>query len=323
MYKHAGENFEAFSRRKENPSERNRLYQVAKKKNLDNNWTLPDYTHLETKQVSYALLGFCCDIGIKRNQGVIGAKEGPKYFRKAFYSLPLHNPEIIIYDCGDVHCSPEGDLESAQRELGKYVEKIARKEGDVFPLLIGGGHEMTWGGLQGYYSRSKYPSIINFDAHFDLRQPINQKGNSGTSFYQAWEHLKEKNQRLNYFCAGIQPFSNTQDLFRFAQRESINYCLAEDIRKGKGDEFIEKAIQDSSEIYVTICLDAFQSSVAPGVSSPQPMGIDPGYVLDNLRKIKSSGKCVCLEIAELNPKKDINMKTAELAALIVADFCHT
>ena len=47
-------------------------------------------------------------------------------------------------------------------------------------IVIGGGHETAWGHLQGHYSRHVYPSIINFDAHFDLKMPIAKKGNSGT-----------------------------------------------------------------------------------------------------------------------------------------------
>src|SRR5687767_15948848 len=49
------------------------------------------------------LLGFACDEGVRRNQGRVGAAEGPTALRKAVANFAWF-AETSIYDAGDVPC---------------------------------------------------------------------------------------------------------------------------------------------------------------------------------------------------------------------------
>ena len=70
-------------------------------------------------------------------------------------------------------------------------------------------------------------------------------------------------------------------------------------------------------LYVSICLDVLPAAVAPGVSAPAGFGM-PLAVLESLLKyLKQSGKVRYTDIVELNPKFDIDQRTAKVAARLV------
>ena len=279
-----------------------------------------DLNNPQPSDTGYALLGFESDTGVTRNQGNPGAKEGPAAFRRLLAKCPVHT-SFNIYDAGNVTCLGE-DLEAAQTELSVQVRRILSR--NLIPIVIGGGHETAWGHFQGVAQH--YPdadiAILNFDAHFDLRPLIEGKwGSSGTPFRQINTLLTSKNKPFHYYCAGIQPFSNTRELFNYAKANQVTYLLAEKIHAHPQDlRFIEHIIKSHQHIYVSVCLDVFSAAIAPGVSAPQPLGIGASYVVEALKLLKNSGKVISLEMVELAPTYDINHQTAKLAASLVATF---
>jgi formiminoglutamase len=122
--------------------------------------------------------------------------------------------------------------------------------------------------------------------------------------------------------AGIQKLSNTQVLFDRAEALGVAYITPELMRKDyagsirKLNEFIDRMDQ----IYLTICLDVFNASFAPGVSAPNPLGIQPHDALELIRTVKASGKIIVADIAEMNPLFDIDQRTARLAASMVFEL---
>jgi len=124
-------------------------------------------------KLGFAFIGFCCDEGVKRNQGRIGAANGPRSIRKELTNKPcVFTQEVKLFDAGDIYC--EGiTLEESQKLLSKAVEKILSL--NLFPIVLGGGHETAFGnynGILSYLLKAKEKpkiGIINFDAHFDIR----------------------------------------------------------------------------------------------------------------------------------------------------------
>ena len=77
---------------------------------------------------------------------------------------------------------------------------------------------------------------------------------------------------------------------------------------------------DVDMIYLTICLDVFDVSYAPGVSSSSAIGLRPDIALIFIKEIAKSGKIISANIAELNPSLDQNDKTAKLAAKLTYEI---
>ena len=71
---------------------------------------------------------------------------------------------------------------------------------------------------------------------------------------------------------------------------------------------------------MTICMDVFASAYAPGVSSAQPLGLQPWIVLTALKHIVRSEKVISFDIAEVSPRFDRDNVTANLASTVIFHF---
>lgn len=278
---------------------------------------------------AYALLGFACDLGVRRNHGRAGASEGPSALRKALASLPLHGASPVeLLDCGDL-CCVDDDLERAQEALGAQVKRVI--ESGRLPILLGGGHEIAWGTAQGVMSAAPQTplGIVNLDAHLDMRPLESGLGHSGSGFAQIANEASARGLPLSYLCLGLQRSGNTSSLMRRARDLGARWVEADDLTLHRGveteralDELLGELKTQRGHLYVTLCLDAFSAAFAPGVSAPQPLGVSPWEVIPWLRRLASSGQVVALEIAELNPQYDLDGRTARLAASLISEWFH-
>ncbi len=283
----------------------------------------------EPSKKSITLLGYACDEGVKRNEGRIGAVKGPEIVKSSLGKFPNHLAStVVLQDAGAITCE-DGNMEETQAKLSTAIYTLLEKK--QFPIILGGGHDMAYGhyhGIKNFLDSEKSKQtigIINFDAHFDLRQNINGN-NSGTPFYQIASESKKEDVPFNYLCLGIRKDANDRILFQTAKELNVTYILSDTFQIQFLDEintWIDAFIKNVDKVYVTIDLDGFSSAYAPGVSAPSPMGFTPQIVLECLKTIISSGKLISLDIAEMNPKFDIDDQTAKLAASLVHYIMHT
>ncbi|MBO0591729.1 formimidoylglutamase [Cellulophaga sp. E16_2] len=279
-------------------------------------------THKNSKTI--ALLGYACDEGVKRNQGRIGAVNGPEAIRRSLGKFPNHlADETQLLDYGTLYCT-NNDMEQAQVDLSKKIAALLST--NIFPIVIGGGHDVAYGHFKGLrkYLGAKKIGIINFDAHFDLR--LNTAGNtSGTPFYQIAKECQKEGSVFNYMCLGIRKDANDKNLFETADSLNVKYLETTHFNMHYLEHvqlILMQFIEDVDYVYTTIDLDGFSSAYAPGVSAPSPMGFSPDIVLESLRVIIDSKKLISLDIAEMNPTYDIDGRTAKLAASLVHYVMH-
>lgn len=271
------------------------------------------------------LLGFASDEGVARNNGRIGSAEGARYLRKALSNLPVHNTAISLYDVGTIHCIA-GNLEEAQMQLAVATQAILKHNG--FPILLGGGHEMAYGHYAGAskYHKEKKLGMVNFDAHFDLRKPGINGVNSGTSFYQIAKDCQNEKKNFLYQAIGIQESENTTALFQRAEELEAEHILATDFHLLNMEKIKARVLQflaTTDAICLTIDLDVFSASIAPGVSAPAATGILYDHTFREILKLlANSEKVISLDIAEYNPKYDIDSHTAMLAAQLIFDWTN-
>lgn len=296
-----------------------RWHQRIKQINL-NSEKLPE---LIGDEKGIVIIGFSCDEGVRRNKGRTGANEGPESLRLACCNHADHfRQSTIIFDCGDVVC-PDHDLEGAQNELKKLISIIRSK--DYSPFVFGGGHEVAFPHFMGLFDstpKEKQIGIINIDAHFDLRIP-ESGSSSGTPFYEISKLCQDNLRPFNYFCIGIQKSANTQALFERADTLGVEYILAKEIKESSIHDHINQVknfIEKVDCIYLSICLDVFDISFAPGVSAPSVIGLYPNITLDLIKEIVGSGKLISADIAELNPSLDQDTKTSKLASKLAYEI---
>ncbi|OTG83416.1 hypothetical protein B9T33_03170 [Acinetobacter sp. ANC 5054] len=83
---------------------------------------------------------------------------------------------------------------------------------------------------------------------------------------------------------------------------------------------IDQFIQSVDWLYITVDLDVFAASIAPGVSAPAVRGIDLKMFEQLMQHIQNSGKIKLLDIAKCNPTYDQDARTARLAAFIAHSY---
>ncbi|HEY0274356.1 MAG TPA: formimidoylglutamase, partial [Chitinophaga sp.] len=195
------------------------------------------------------------------------------------------------------------------------------------PVLLGGGHEIAYGhatGIHQYLAGRQTLGIINFDAHFDIREPDAAGPSSGTGFWQLATESRVLQRPFHYLALGIQPMGNTPALFHTAAEHGVQYVPADAFLLADSEltlPTIRNFIRNADHIYFTTCLDVFSAAHAPGVSATAFNGILPaGLVLQCYREILRSGKVISADIAELNPVYDSDQRTARLAAALVFEM---
>ncbi len=288
-----------------------RWHQIIKLVSLDEDFLV--------ENDAYVIISYKVDAGIVRNQGRSGARRAPDLIKQHLSNRPCSfDSNVNIYDGGSVVCV-NGDVETAQATLAILVERVLENGG--FPIVIGGGHDVSLGSMRGiinYSDSNETFGIVNFDAHFDNRP--SDISTSGTMFRQVENDFVARNINYNHLTIGVQKSANTKRLFNDMDNAGGKYILARDIKitaSHHNNQIIEEFIRKNDNIYITICCDVFSSAFAPGVSSPQPLGISPDDFMEFFKTLLLSKKVVCLDIAEVSPELDNSNITVSLVSLII------
>lgn len=274
----------------------------------------------DTDAGTVVLIGFACDAGVARNQGRTGAAGGPAAIRHMLRNMPVHECERLA-DAGNIVCAGD-ELEAAQIELSKCV--AGQLTAGRFPIVLGGGHEVALGSFVGLATHlaSKQPAarigIVNFDAHFDLRHA--ERGNSGTPFLQIAHYCEARGWPFRYACFGVSRYSNTRALFVRAQKLGVVFVRDEQMQSAQ--QALATFVSQVDHVYLTFCLDVLPAPIAPGVSAPAARGIGLDIVEPLIDLVIDSRKLRLADIAEMNPRFDIDHQTAAVAARVVARIAN-
>lgn len=266
-----------------------------------------------------ALLGFCSDEGVRRNKGRTGAKDAPDRIRKSLANLPYNfDSKKSIFDFGNIILEDQ-NLEKARKQQTECVSELIRN--NYFPIVLGGGHETAFGDFLGFEPHFENIGIINIDAHFDIRIPV-EHSTSGTPFFEMSQHCQTVGKDFNYFVIGIQPTGNTQALFSRAETLDVQTVLADEVHTDLnfGLRKLEDFIQKVDSVYLSLDLDVLDAAFAPGVSAPCVNGLTAFQVKSIIWKVIRTGKLKLFDVVEYNPEYDIDNRTSKLAAHFISEF---
>jgi formiminoglutamase len=260
------------------------------------------------------IVGFPTDEGVQRNRGRPGAAQGPGALRKALYQLApdgrsdrFHHLLTRTRDLGDLVLS--GQLETDQRALADLVAPHLAQ--GVFLIVLGGGHETSYGHFLGYVNAKRQVDLLNWDAHADVRELREGQGHSGSPFRQALDHPSGACRR--YLVAGLEPQSVARAHLEYvAQHGRVIW------REDLSGDVVEEIYQWlEAPALVSFDLDALNQTDAPGVSAPNPGGISRDLWLRAAEAAGGSPAVASVDVVELNPQHDVDGHTARLAALTV------
>jgi len=277
-------------------------------------------------EIQVGIVGVPVDEGVKRNSGRIGAKDGPKAIRAEFYK---RSPFVIgkenspsnvkVFDFGDVKAAKT--LEETHDILEEAVEALISS--GIIPVVLGGGHDIAYPDFVGFSKGKQTVGVINIDAHLDYRK-LNPKRNSGTAFRQMLDHVNSPLNAMNFVEVGIQSFANSHEHYSELIERGATVFSLRDVREDGITKVLDLAYElattSTDSLYVSFDIDAVHSSDAPGVSAPLPTGLTAEEFLTAALFAGKRRKTKIIDIVEVNPKYDVDCKTARLAALAMMYF---
>lgn len=274
-------------------------------------------THLTEGEVPRAvLIGFPSDEGVHRNGGRVGAAGAPDEIRRMLFRLtpdPERYEESVdllehTLDLGNLALSD--DVERDQALLGETLAPLLAA--GSFVIVLGGGHETSYGHFQGYVGQGARVAILNWDSHPDVRDLEQGLGHAGSAFRQAM--LDPSGACRQFVAAGLLPHVVARSHLEFLAAHGARFVWQRDLSHARIDE-IYGSLEGPS--FVSFDLDAVDQSVAPGASSPAVGGISSELWLHAAYRAGRTRAVQSCDVVEMNPVYDRDNAAARLAAVTV------
>ncbi len=267
---------------------------------------------------SFVIIGCPVDEGVVRNGGRAGTSGAPSLIRTYLEKMtpPPQEDEAFIKlvsfgkDLGNID---SGTMEEMQQNLGDTVAPWLEKGVPV--IILGGGHETSYGHYLGYRNAEISHHIINLDAHADVRPLKEGAGHSGSPFRQI---LDDSNSLCkSYQVIGLQPQATAVDHKRYMEDNSGQTYFKDVV-----DDILLRHVYSSRKgnLLTTFDMDALDQSEAPGVSAPCPDGLSKSLFLTATYIAGKNQDVRSMDLVEVNPEYDRDDQTVRLAALGVWNF---
>jgi formiminoglutamase len=254
-----------------------------------------------------ALIGLGDDLGVRLNNGRLGAREGPAAFRQELARYAVAEPHgwdwPRVFDAGDV-VPAEGTSEESLHETHRRVTEATSALLDLglLPIAIGGGHDLTFAFARAAAARHPTLSGVYFDPHLDVRETIG----SGMPF----RRLVETCGVRELVIAGFSPLVNS--------REHVRWFVEH------GGRMLNRpptaADLPAGDLFASFDMDVLDSAHAPGVSALNPSGWSVREAEQAVMAAARHPGIRCFDIMELCPAHDVQGRTARVAVHLFLTF---
>ena len=270
------------------------------------------------------ILGAPFDFG---TQWRSGARFGPRAVREASTLFSFghagaydHEDDVTylgedvrIVDLGDADIVHTDTLRShANIELG--VRKIL--DADALPVVIGGDHSVNIPCINAFAGRGPI-HILQIDAHLDF---VDERHGVRFGHGNPMRRAAEKDYVAGLTQVGIRNVSSTaREGYEAARRMGADILSVRQARR-LGAENVIARIPAGSAVYVTIDIDGFCPSIAPGTGTPSHGGFLYYEVLEMLQALARRHDVVGVDLVEVAPDYDPSGSTQVLAAQLLLNF---
>ncbi|MFO7556568.1 MAG: agmatinase [Desulfobacterales bacterium] len=268
----------------------------------------PDAEFSDFKTAAVAILPVPYDAGTTWFKGTA---KGPEAIITASQHLELYD-EILMaepFRMGIVTVIPpniSSDPEALQEAI--YQSSTALIQQDKFVVLVGGDHSVTSGYFKALHDRYGRLSVIQLDAHSDLRDTYN-----GSPFNHACVMSRIREITGDTLQIGIRSMSSEEaDRIR---SENLMVCTMSDYRNGDFD--VDGAVECLPDpVFITVDVDVFDWSVISSTGTPEPGGFLWDEALSLLKKIFMRKNVVGFDVVELSYTENDRNSPFAVAKLI-------
>jgi len=225
-----------------------------------------------------------------------GADKGPEAIIKASANMELYDTETdsAVYQQNIFTARPiieKGAPEKMVKKVKQAVSEFLKQE--KFIVTLGGEHSVTAGAVAAHKEKYKNLSVLQLDAHADLRPE-----------YQGWKYSHASvMSRVRELCPIVQVGIRSMDIIEKPFIDKTRVFFAEEIYN-KTDWYDKATNKLTDEVYITIDLDVFDPAILPSTGTPEPGGLGWYQVLDFLKKVNQKKNIVGFDVVELCPNKN-------------------
>jgi agmatinase len=174
-----------------------------------------------------------------------------------------------------------------------------------FPVIVGGNHTVSIGSIRAFAEHYKNLTILQLDAHSDLRQEY-----EGSKFNHACVMARAR-ELAPVVQVGIRSMSVEE--LPFVKRDRIFYSHELYFNKGLYANALDKL---TDNVYITIDLDVFDPSLMPSTGTPEPGGPDYSELISFLKDVIINKNVVGFDVVELCPSPANKMPDFVAAKII-------
>lgn len=284
----------------------------------------PHVADWEAIEADVAVMGAPFDFG---TQFRAGARFGPRAVREAstlfsFGHAGAYDHEddctylgadVRIVDIGDadiVHT----DTETSHANIESGVRAMLKA--GALPVVIGGDHSINIPCIRAFADQGPI-HIVQIDAHLDF---VDVRHGVRHGHGNPMRRAAEQPHVTGITALGIRNVSSTaKDGYDAARAMGDDILSVRQVRN-LGTDGVLARIPPGARVYVTIDIDGFCPSIAPGTGTPSHGGFLYYEVLEILQGLARRHDVVGIDLVEVAPDYDPTQSTAILAAQVLLNF---
>jgi agmatinase len=276
-----------------------------------------------------AIIGAPFDFG---TQYRAGARFGPRAIREAStlfsfgHAGAYDHEDDTVYLPGSVRIVDMGDGDIVHTNTEKShanIEFAVRKAlaAKALPVVLGGDHSVNIPAINAFDGEEPF-HLVQIDAHLDF---VDERHGVRFGHGNCMRRAAEKPYVTGLSQIGIRNVSSTaKEGYDAARAMGSDILSVRQFRK-LGVEKVAARIPKGTtkkrqRYYVTIDIDGFDPSIAPGTGTPSHGGFLYYEVLELLQLLTRQGDVIGIDLVEVSPDHDPAGVTSFLAAQILLNF---
>ena len=272
-----------------------------------------------------AVLGVPYDMGTQYRSG---ARFGPRAIREASTLFSFghsgaydHEDDVVYLPTDKVRIVDMGDADIVHTDTAKSHENTrfaVRKilKSGAMPVILGGDHAVHAPVIEAFAGQ-KPVHIVHFDAHLDF---VDERHGVRYGHGNPLRRASETGHVTGMTQLGIRNVSSSnRSDYEAARTFGSKILSVRDVRRLGRDGLLD-LIPKGARYYVTIDIDGFDPSIAPGTGTPSHGGFLYYEVLEILQGLAKRGEVVGMDLVEVAPAYDPTGITAFLAAEVLLNF---
>lgn len=272
-----------------------------------------------------AILGAPFDFGTQYRPG---ARFGPRAIREASTLFSFghagaydHEDDITYLAADKTRIVDIGDADIIHTDTAQSHANIetgvrAILAAGAVPVVLGGDHSVNIPCINAFRDQEPF-HLVQIDAHLDF---VDERHGVTAGHGNPMRRAAEKPWVKGLSQFGIRNVSSTaREGYEDARGFGSDILSVRQIRKLGIDAVLDR-LPKNERFYVTIDIDGFDPSIAPGTGTPSHGGFMYYEILELLDGLCRRGNIVGIDLVEVAPDYDPTGSTSTLAAQLLLNF---